>query len=316
MTKEKDMEAGKVDHTSSLIERIQQASNEISTIKNSFLKSMDELEKIQGMLSVDDISKFTGMIQDFEARVSEAERQKEEANEGARRYSQELEKEKERLMKLWDAYKNQEEELSTQEKKAAQFEERIRDFEQTKNQLEQDLTARITTLTKKLEETEKQNQMVTEYQKQMQEFDTVRGQMEHEIQTLKTEIHNKEETIACLEKEVSAMKEYESYAEYKNKYEDISREYEKEKERLTKLFRLYEDTETECNTLKKEVAQWQNWFNENEELFNKLFTSATHLKRSTSECSSTTPQTTESKTDEPLFENASEKPKKRLRFRK
>lgn len=314
------MEAGKMGNASILLEKLQQASNEISSIKNSFSKNMDELEKIQSMLSFDDLGKITGMLQDFETRISEAERQKIEAAEGAKKYSQELEKEKERLMKLWDAYKTQEEELSTHEKKTSQFEDRIRNVEQTKNQLEKDLTARISTLTKKLEETEKHALQVNEYRKQMQEFETVREQMEREIHLLKTDLHAKDEVIISMDKEMSTLRQYEAYADYKNKYDDICRDYEKEKDRLTKLFRLYEETEAECNTLKKEANDWQNWFNENEALFNKLFTSAAHLRHNQPTTMESSPAITEEYPDqnvnEPMMEDESGKTKKRLRFRK
>ena len=115
MAEETNKESGvKEEHKNTFIERLQKASNEIDSIKNSFSRGMDDLAKIQSMLSLDGVNKFTGMIQGFEDRLSEAERRTEEATEGAKRYSEELEKEKERLIKLWDDYKNQEETLSTQ----------------------------------------------------------------------------------------------------------------------------------------------------------------------------------------------------------
>ena len=112
---DKILEDGK--HATSFVERLQQASNDIDSIKTSFSKGMEELARIQNVLSLDGMNKVNTMIQDFEDRLTNAERKKEEAMEGARKYSEELEKEKERLVKLWDAYKNQEEELSSQEKK-------------------------------------------------------------------------------------------------------------------------------------------------------------------------------------------------------
>ena len=47
--------------------------------------------------------------------------------------------------------------------------------------------------------------------------------------------------------------------------------FEKEKERLTKLFKLYEETESENNKLREDIKGWQEWFDSNEELFTKLF---------------------------------------------
>ena len=87
----------------------------------------------------------------MKVKIAEAEKKRREAAEGAKKYSEELEKEKERLIKLWDAYKNQEEELSTYRKEITEYEERIRIAEASKKQLEDDLTARINTLAKNCE---------------------------------------------------------------------------------------------------------------------------------------------------------------------
>ena len=104
------------------------------------------------MLSIGNLDEISGIIAKFENRVVEVEKQRMEASDGARKYSEELEKEKERLIKLWDAYKNQEEELSSAEKKACEYEERVRTTEVEKKQLEEDLTARINTLNNKLQQ--------------------------------------------------------------------------------------------------------------------------------------------------------------------
>ncbi len=52
--------------------------------------------------------------------------------------------------------------------------------------------------------------------------------------------------------------------EFKTKFEEVSVEFEKEKDRLTKLFSLYEETEAENRTLKEEVKEWKNWFDSNQ----------------------------------------------------
>jgi hypothetical protein len=53
----------------------------------------------------------------------------------------------------------------------------------------------------------------------------------------------------------------------------MTAEYEKEKERLTKLYHLYEETDTECKKLSEENKSWQDWYNSNKEIFNRLFSS-------------------------------------------
>ena len=94
-------------------------------------------------------------------------------------------------------------------------------------------------------------------------------------------------------------------------------EYEKEKDRLTKLFRLYEETESENKRLKERTKEWQDWFDSNEELFSKLFSSADHLRQTK------TSSIPESKLEEPKEppkksekKEVKKKPKRKIRFKK
>ena len=263
-----------VEHIGSLKEKLLSVSNEIDAIKTSFSRSTEDLSRIQNMLSVEHLDEIGGILERFESKVTEAEKMRTEAAEGARKYSDELEKEKERLIKLWDAYKNQEEELSATEKRVAEYEERARMAETSKKQLEDDLTARINTLTQKIEENESKVNQFDEYKQRCEEFDTIRNQLEREVHNLKEENANQEDVINNLNNQISELSEMENYAEYKEKYETMSAEYEKEKERLTKLYQLYEETDSECKKLREENKSWQNWYDSNREIFTKLFSSS------------------------------------------
>ena len=99
----------------------------------------------------------------------------------------------------------------------------------------------------------------------------VKNNLEGEIKTLKDQICQKDNETETLQRQVNNMKGNEKYAEYKEKYEQVTTEYEKEKERLTKLYHLYEETETENKKLKEETAGWQEWFESNKGIFDKLF---------------------------------------------
>jgi chromosome segregation ATPase len=271
------------------------------------------------MLNLDGLTKMDTMIRSFEDRLSDSERRREEAVEGARRYSMELEKEKDRLVKLWDAYKNQEEALSTQEKCVADLEERLHSTEQMKMQFEQDATARIRTLTQKLEEREHSMQQVEELRQQVMRFDSIRTQLESNVDRMRTDLAAKDDVIRQLEKQVEELAKFEQFAGFKTKFEEVSVEYEKEKERLTKLFRLYEETEAENKTVKEELREWQNWFDSNEELFTKLFSSVEHLKHHSASSPTTAPMVDEEIEIPPSLDeqqNSMEKPKRKLRFRK
>jgi chromosome segregation ATPase len=306
------------DTKDTFLNKLQQASTDLDSIKSSFSKGMDDLSKIQTILNLDGLTKMDTMIRSFEDRLSDSERRREEAVEGARRYSMELEKEKDRLVKLWDAYKNQEESLSTQEKCVAELEEKIRSTEQAKMQFEQDATARIRTLTQKLEEQNHSIQQVEDLRQQVMRFDTIRTQLEENVDHMRSDLIAKDDVIRSLETQVDELGKFQQFAEFKTKFEEVSTEYEKEKERLTKLFRLYEETEAENKTIKQELHDWQSWFDSNEELFAKLFSSVEHLKQR-----STNP-TTAAMADEDIEippsleerQDSKDKPKRRLRFRK
>ena len=189
---EENKEIGEINNLDSLKEKLLAVTNEIDAIKTSFTKSTEELSKIQSMLDVSSIEDISGVIQKFENRIAEEERKRVEAVEGARKYSEELEKEKERLIKLWDAYKNQEQELAEMEKKAKEYEEKWKAAEASKKQIEDDYTARINTLTQKLEENETKVRQFDEYEQRCQEFDHIRNNLEEEIHELKQNLNEKE----------------------------------------------------------------------------------------------------------------------------
>jgi chromosome segregation ATPase len=190
----------------SFFERLQEASTELGSVKSSFSKGMEDLSKIQTMLNLDGLNKMDSMIRSFEDRLSESERRREEAVEGARRYSVELEKEKERLVKLWDAYKNQEESLASQEKRVTELDERLRESEHIRMQFENDATARIQTLTEKLEEQQLDTRQLDDLKSQVMRFDDIRTQLETNIDQMRGDLIVKDDFIRSLEKQVEQLR--------------------------------------------------------------------------------------------------------------
>jgi chromosome segregation ATPase len=271
---EEDMFTGSVQEVGSFEERLRQVASEIDSIKNSFTKGTEDLSRIKNMLDFDAFKNITTAIQKFEGQLSEIERQREEAFQGAKKYSAELEKEKERLIKLWDAYKKQEEELSKTEARIQEFEERARTAETAKEQLEQDYTSRISTLQQKIEAMENDTGRLEEYQKQMNEYAQLNESLTQENRKIQMDLQTYKTNIDQLQQQIGKYKDYEQYVQYKDKYNDVNQSYEKEKERLTKLYHLYEETEHECKRLKQENEQWQNWFNSNKDIFDRLFSAA------------------------------------------
>lgn len=98
--------------------------------------------------------------------------------------------------------------------------------------------------------------------------------VEKEVGSLQREINSKNETLDLTKKINEKLKEYAGYAEYKKKYEDISKQYESEKERLVKLHSIYNEKEEECSKLKQENKEWKDWFSHNKEIFGRLLSVA------------------------------------------
>ncbi|MFE3845808.1 hypothetical protein ACFL1L_02980 [Thermoplasmatota archaeon] len=277
---EENITTTNTDHLIDLGDKLRHAANEIDNIKSSFVKNTEDLNKIKTLLDVEKLDEINGIIERFEGQVIEAEKRKDEAFKGAKKYSEELEKEKERLIKLWDAYKNQEEELTKTEKKIQDIEEQNFELNQSKKQLEGDYTTRIETLNKKINENEEKIVQFDEYKNKIEEYNKSHEQFEYENQNLKNTVKTKESAIESLQEQVNKYKEYEKFLEYKNKFDELTIQYEKEKERLTKLYNLYEETESECKNLKEENKGWQNWFDSNKEIFNKLFSTTPPVSNS------------------------------------
>ncbi|MCD6572141.1 MAG: hypothetical protein J7K62_02600 [Thermoplasmata archaeon] len=268
------------EHIDNLKDNLQQISQEIENIRTSFYKGAENLERIKNLLDVKRLDEFVNIIENLEKRVSKIEEEKNAAIEGAKKYSKELEKEKERLVKLWDAYKLQEDELTEKEKKIAELEDQIARFNTERKRLEEEYNRTIETLKEQLREKENQLKELQEFRMKHIEFEREQERLNTEINSLREELKNKEEEIKKLQEENRELRPLKKEAEYKEKYEELSKLYEEERARLAKLYKIYEETEGEANRLREELERWHTWFDSNAELFNKLFKSAEELKGS------------------------------------
>lgn len=261
---EENKDMGSSFEIGSLEQRLRQAVDEIDNIKLSFTKNTEELSRIKTMLDVEALKEITSTIRKYEELLMEAQKQREEAYQGAKKYSDELEKEKERLIKLWDAYKHQEEELSKTESKLQEYQERVNKLENER----QELTNQINSLQQQLNEYTQQINQLNQYRQQIEEFDTIKQKLEEENNFLQHMLRERDNQIQVLQQEVDKLKQLENQI---GKYNQLAKEYEKEKERLTKLYHLYEETEKECNRLREEMKHWENWYATNKEIFDRLF---------------------------------------------
>ena len=134
---------------------------------------------------------------------------------------------------------------------------------------------------------------------------------EEDPTTINNEIRN---MIDNLNDQISKLSEMENYKEYKEKFESMTSEYDKEKERLTKLYQLYEETDSDCKKLRNENKNWLNWFDSNKEIFTKIFYNAPPVGSPNISMDETSDNVT------PIDDSAKKKPKKskkkKLRLKK
>ena len=260
-------------------ESIQQVTSQLEQIRSSFYQGVEEIERIKKILNSEHIGKFSDIIAEYETQLTRMEKERNEAIENARKYSQELEKEKERLIKLWDAYKLQEDELNERDKRIAELERKVKEYEDKLRETEKDLSGRIETLTRKLEEKENLLREYDDFRRKYALYEEKNRKLQEEIDNLRNTLNEKEKEITQLKQMVDELSKYREFEDYKTKYEKLSMEFNKERERLVKLYKLYEDLERENNKLREELNGWRQWYESNAELLDRLFKSTEDIKK-------------------------------------
>ena len=260
-------------------ESIQQVTSQLEQIRSSFYQGVEEIERIKKILNSEHIGRFSDIITEYETQLTRMEKERNEAIENARKYSQELEKEKERLIKLWDAYKLQEDELNERDKRIAELERKVKEYEDKLRETEKDLSGRIETLTRKLEEKENLLREYDDFRRKYALYEEKNRKLQEEIDNLRNTLNEKEKEITQLKQMVDELSKYREFEDYKTKYEKLNIEFNKERERLVKLYKLYEDLERENNKLREELNGWRQWYESNAELLDRLFKSTEDIKK-------------------------------------
>ncbi len=98
---------------------------EISRVRDQARAEVESLEKIRGMLDTGYLENLLGGIEELEERIEELESATLQSREEVSRHQRELEQEQDRLRKLWDAYKTQEDELERLKRDYPLMEEKL-----------------------------------------------------------------------------------------------------------------------------------------------------------------------------------------------
>jgi septal ring factor EnvC (AmiA/AmiB activator) len=92
--------------------------------------------------------------------------------------------------------------------------------------------------------------------------------LEKEINLLKSEISEKNARVKTLEQQLTALQQYD------HQLQDMQENYNKEQDRLTKLYHEYERSEAEVKRLREELDGWKDWVESNKDLYDRLFSAS------------------------------------------
>lgn len=230
-----------------LRERLQAVSQELHRTQREIQQDAASLERLRQMLDLGYWNELVGIVNQLEAKAREAMEMAAQAEAVGAEHRRKLEEEQRRLEKLWDAFKLQESELRSASEKASRLERDLLDKDSSKARLEAEV-----------EDKEKQLRAVEG------ENDELRAQVD--------KLTSKLEQL----KDMEAMR---------SQAEDYRAKYEAERERLAKLFAVYEESEAERERMRRELEVTDQWFEENKDALEKISRSlrwrSTMLKRKT-----------------------------------
>jgi chromosome segregation ATPase len=168
--------------------------------------------------------------------------QSEAEGAGSAQLRADLEQEQERLRKLWDAYKSQEDELNRIRRDYPLMEEKLFERERTIESLRREIS--------RLEPLARQK-------KEFDEAITLSRRMRSELDIANNELRRAKDRADQLQAEAAALRED---AASKGRVSELEAALEEERERLAKLYKVYEDQEAEKKDMENAVAEWENWF--------------------------------------------------------
>jgi chromosome segregation ATPase len=104
-----------------------------------------------------------------------------------------------------------------------------------------------------------------------QDYMKIHQRIQEKIQDLRNTIKSQNDTIQTLRQQLH---DHEDQEDLKTKYTQLQEHFEKDKVRLEKLYTKYEETEKECQQLREDISNWHNWYDQHNDTFEKILTTA------------------------------------------
>ncbi|MEA3190500.1 MAG: hypothetical protein QOD77_1082 [Thermoplasmata archaeon] len=220
---------------------LSRVSEEISRVRDRAREEVNSLERIKGMLDVGYLNDLIKSIEQLEVRMETLET---EALTSARDVDEtraELQKEQERLAKLWEAYKAQEDELTQLRRDSPLLQERVTQAERQSESLKREV-ARLEPLSR----------YKSEYDAVVRENQTLRV----EVESLSREARRSQDELRAVQGELVTLREE---GAFKGRAAELQNLLEEERERLAKLYKVYEEQAEDLKSARARLDAWEAW---------------------------------------------------------
>ena len=256
---------------------------EIDLILKGTYQEKEGLEKLKKLFSENQVKRLEELIEMMRKRTNEAEERTLVALQEAERYKNEVEKEKTRLEKLWDAYKKQEDDYidngEQNEEMRTKLLEKEKQIDELNSQIEdmKDLKKSYEMLERIKKELGDKNTSLEDLKKDYVKERERNKILEKELEDTKSYIPYKKQAEE-LTKKVQELEPLKDLVKIKEKYKEIQEQYRKEQERLAKLFKRYEEISKEYEEAKNKLDRWELWYSENKEFIESAATAFSKFK--------------------------------------
>ncbi len=197
-------------------------------LRSGITSVSQEIARVRNSLDTNQLEVLLRSLGDLENTMKNLENEALVAGQQADQSKAELSREQERLKKLWDAYKAQEDEIARLKNQDALLLDRE---------------------------------------------GTIQAQ-QRELQVLSSDLKRANDAMLAMENETNSLRET---AVTPARYAEIEGQLDEERERLAKLYRVYEDVETDRARLEKSMRAWEDWFRSVRPSMEKLATAAKEL---------------------------------------
>jgi chromosome segregation ATPase len=216
-------------------------AEEIARVRDRAREEVTSLEKIKGMLDVGYLNDLITSIEQLDVRMQTLQG---EALDAARKVDDarlELAREQERLAKLWEAYKVQEDELNQMRRDGPQWADRLAAGERTIESLRREVT-RLEAMSK----------YKSDYENTARENQTLRI----EVENLNRDLLRSQQQMRQWEAELVQLR---SEAGSHARVPELQAQLDEERERLAKLYKVYEEQSADLKESTARLERWEAW---------------------------------------------------------